>query len=392
MLVTQAVWAQGEAKLSTFSNRQIYEEITRREAVALSAPSEVLRTKNLFISKSLIEGVAAQSLVRTVEMRTVSDDALSKPQPSPAKDLIQVSDGSLRQELLDRTDKYKLQMKSLYGELEDPRLDILEVSEEVQKRKQIGMSLEPWSGYMASAEAVGFIVPVSLLQQLPSGDYYVLSAKYGERYDLCSTGERFVDQQCVKGIGTTFLISSQTTCTAAHCVPSQIKASDLRILFGYVLDQPGPVQSVIIKKDDVYSVKQVVVRHPADDGPDWAILQLDRPCNRKPLKFGAGHPDKNTKVYAIGYPYGLALKVAPAAPIVSEVGPNNCFTAAVDTYAGNSGCPIINEATNEVEGLLVKGWTDFKWIDINNTCKRSVVITDQTQGELICSASAVKVP
>ena len=35
------------------------------------------------------------------------------------------------------------------------------------------------------------------------------------------------------------------------------------------------------------------------------------------------------------------------------------FTANLDTYGGNSGSPVFNSETHEVEGILVRGDTDF---------------------------------
>jgi hypothetical protein len=35
------------------------------------------------------------------------------------------------------------------------------------------------------------------------------------------------------------------------------------------------------------------------------------------------------------------------------------FTANLDTYGGNSGSPVFNADSHEVEGVLVRGDTDF---------------------------------
>jgi hypothetical protein len=46
--------------------------------------------------------------------------------------------------------------------------------------------------------------------------------------------------------------------------------------------------------------------------------------------------------------------------------------ANTDTYGGNSGSPIFNSTTHVVEGILVRGETDFVW---NGNCRVSNVCT-----------------
>ena len=70
-----------------------------------------------------------------------------------------------------------------------------------------------------------------------------------------------------------------------------------------------------------------------------------------------GKAAKDTLVYALGYPTGLPLKLAGNATVQSVSG-TAYFTANLDTFAGNSGSPVFNFATNRVrESSSVVGRT-----------------------------------
>ncbi len=60
----------------------------------------------------------------------------------------------------------------------------------------------------------------------------------------------------------------------------------------------------------------------------------------------------------IGHPVGLPTKFAGEAVVRSNQ-QSAFFVANLDTYGGNSGSPVFNSDTHEVEGILVRGETDF---------------------------------
>jgi hypothetical protein len=64
-------------------------------------------------------------------------------------------------------------------------------------------------------------------------------------------------------------------------------------------------------------------------------------------------------VHVIGHPVGLPAKYAPNAT-VRDNAPAAFFVANLDTYGGNSGSPVFNSDTHEVEGILVRGERDFQ--------------------------------
>ncbi|MDD5320391.1 MAG: hemopexin repeat-containing protein [Methylococcales bacterium] len=60
----------------------------------------------------------------------------------------------------------------------------------------------------------------------------------------------------------------------------------------------------------------------------------------------------------IVHPVGLPTKFGGGAT-VRDNSPSAFFLANLDTYGGNSGSPVFNSSTHEVEGILVRGETDF---------------------------------
>ena len=50
--------------------------------------------------------------------------------------------------------------------------------------------------------------------------------------------------------------------------------------------------------------------------------------------------------------------------------PSGHFVANLDAYGGNSGSPVFNSDTHEVEGVLVRGDTDFV---LQGGCRVSLV-------------------
>ena len=57
------------------------------------------------------------------------------------------------------------------------------------------------------------------------------------------------------------------------------------------------------------------------------------------------------------------------------------FVCNLDTYGGNSGSPVFNSSTHELEGILVRGETDF--IVTENGCRKSNVCP-QNDPNFVC--------
>jgi hypothetical protein len=83
-------------------------------------------------------------------------------------------------------------------------------------------------------------------------------------------------------------------------------------------------------------------------------------------------------VHVIGHPVGLPTKFAGGAAVRNNT-PAAFFVANLDTYGGNSGSPVFNSTSRQVEGILVRGETDFA---MQGTCRVSLVCpTSGCRGE-----------
>lgn len=174
---------------------------------------------------------------------------------------------------------------------------------------------------------------------------------------VCSS-ERYAHQQSVSTC-TGFLVAPDKLITAGHCIRNESDCEDAQWVFDYKLksEQEDFVESIPL--DSVYTCKRVV---KSSLGifikKDWALIELDRKVvDRKPLKLNAKKPSKNDKIFTIGTPSGLPLKVATGS--VRSVRIGNYFNTNLDTFAGNSGSPVFN-ANNEVIGILVRGDNDYE--------------------------------
>ena len=67
---------------------------------------------------------------------------------------------------------------------------------------------------------------------------------------------------------------------------------------------------------------------------------------------------KGEGIFVIGHPVGLPLKVAGYST-VRDFSKSGYFVADLDTFGGNSGSPVFSVKTKKIEGILVRGDTDF---------------------------------
>lgn len=388
---TGSALAQDQEVVKKASSKQLYEDLIRRTRNVLLAPADIVKW-NMFSFTDRKSGEKKKNRFDTWKSKwqtstlSVYDDSVSESTSPPKGTLGDLPEAAVSGELVSRTEEMQ---KTLYGN--DRRMDLYSAIEKRDKAIKNGVPSPIEAAYVDCSASVGFIVRKESLQKLPSGDYYVTSDGYGQKGHLCKV-ENFWDQQCFNkddGIGTGFLVSQTRLCTAGHCVPDSQDVSRYCVVFGYSLLAPQVPESIVIRAGDVYAFKSVIDRKLTSSAEDWALLELDRSCPRPPLKLGSGHPAANSRVFAIGYPSGLPLKISPSAAVRSAVASNQCFIAAVDASGGNSGSPVIAESTREVEGILVRGNEDFRLIK-HEDCLRSVVINDAHSGETICSIAAVK--
>ncbi len=216
-------------------------------------------------------------------------------------------------------------------------------------RLEIADSPDPRHAEWANAVAV----QVSGTKISENGE--LISATIQESMGLCPT-EEFADQ-INPGRCSGFLVGENTLVTAGHCVENQSDCSNYKWVFGFKSDSNSVQQS------QIYSCKSIISQQlSGSTNADFAVIELDRNVeNAEPLTFRtSGEVKKGDSITVMGHPSGLPMKVASGATIRST-SDDWYFVGNLDTFGGNSGSPVFNTDTGIVEGILVRGETDYSW-------------------------------
>ena len=213
----------------------------------------------------------------------------------------------------------------------------------------------------AASSAVALVVSASELE--PTGDRLRLrSSPLRDRLGICAD-ERFASQPSA-GTGTAFLVAPDLLATASHVVDQQ-PVETLAFVFGFAVDDTGGAR-LTFAADDLRTARRVLDKPPGVGG-DWALVELDRPVTtREPLRLRTGdEPRSGDGVVVVGHPSGLPIKAAPGR--VLFVTPR-LLMMDTDTFAGNSGSPVLNAETGNVEGIFVRGGLDY--VPTAHGCRR----------------------
>jgi V8-like Glu-specific endopeptidase len=207
-------------------------------------------------------------------------------------------------------------------------------------------------------------------QYNPENDsFLVVGPTLSEGMQVCSH-ERFAEQKIYVDC-TGFLIADDILVTAGHCVQGKRDCRNNSWVFGYTEGVSEiPASQIygceeILAQEMKYSVLGSLI---IDSDKDYAVIKLDRKVeNAKPLKIRRkGKVKKGTDLVVIGHPSGLPMKTANNAKVVKTWGKS--FKTNLDTYGGNSGSPVFNSKTGEVEGILTQGENDY---DYGQYCSQS---------------------
>ncbi len=205
-----------------------------------------------------------------------------------------------------------------------------------------------------------------------AGKYeYKLRGSSLQSRGMCAS-ERFAQQPTIANCSG-FLVGEDLLVTAGHCIRSSSDCRSNRWVFDFKVDHDGQT-SVNVPKTSVYKCKRVIntVLSRSDDN-DFALIQLDRKVtDRRVLDYRtSGRIAKKTPLVVIGHPTGLPTKIADGAYVKSLSG--KYFSANLDTYGGNSGSAVFNANTGVIEGILVRGATDYVY-DSSQGCRVSNVL------------------
>jgi hypothetical protein len=209
--------------------------------------------------------------------------------------------------------------------------------------------------YRAVADATAAMVSRSSLTAVTGGYRLNTSTMYGSAYGLC-TSEPYRTQPSSADC-TVFQVGTDLIATAGHCVDASTCASTA-FAFGFRMDDATTVRSTF-PTNDVYFCSQVLVSVETTSD-DYAVVRVDRPIvGRNPLPIRrSGTIALGAAVAVAGHPAGIPLKIADGATVRSN-SRTKYFSANLDTYGGNSGSPVFNTTDFTVEGILVRGNTDF---------------------------------
>ena len=287
-------------------------------------------------------GVSADELVAELESRSAE-----ATQPKLASPLSELTSRELLREL-------HIQERGIYGV--DDRKDLYEVRDK---------------NILVRAESIAALIPAPRLVPQKDRSWRLQAPSYREHFRVCKD-ELFSEQPTAANC-TAFLIGKDLIATAGHCAhPSKFKS--LKVIFGFQMLTASKA-ALIFPDRDVYEPIEIVGRAEEPQGPDWAVLRLSRTVERRlPLRLRTlGSIVNSREVFVIGHPMGLPAKYAPNA-IVRDNRPKGYFIANLDTYGGNSGSPVFNALTGEVEGILVRGERDL--VRLDEGCSRSRICPD----------------
>jgi V8-like Glu-specific endopeptidase len=224
----------------------------------------------------------------------------------------------------------------------DDRQDIYELS---------GENLE-------DADSVVALFHSSQVIDLWDGTSALWTINYGEACNLCPS-ERFREQP-VGSFCSGVLVAPDVIATAGHCIIDEETATladitALRFVFGYHM-RDAATPELIISNSDIYSGVAVIWQLDDTTASDWALIQLDRTVvnHRVARMRESGMISDGQPVHVIGHPKGLPAKIADGA-FVRDNQYGAFFVTNLDSYPGNSGSPVFNSTTHEVEGILVRG-------------------------------------
>ncbi len=207
--------------------------------------------------------------------------------------------------------------------------------------------------------SVGAIVHESRIE--PQGDRIkIWGEKLSESHYVCED-ERFAnDFTTVKCTG--FLVGPDLFLTAGHCIKGPTDCENKKILLNFKksLLQTIDEENSSFPVENMYGCKEIIHReYDYETQNDYSLIKLDRKVkDREPLLYrGANKIGDKENLFVIGHPSGLAQVIALGKVIKNEN--PYFFSTNLDTFSGNSGGPVFNAQTLEVEGILVRGEQDY---------------------------------
>jgi V8-like Glu-specific endopeptidase len=260
----------------------------------------------------------------------------------------------------------KIQNKVIYGD--DNRLQYFQVQR---------------SDVRDAADSTAAIIRNSNLTPKADGKTTVRAETFQKSMGLCSS-EPFATEPS-GAFCSAFLVGDDLMATAGHCVDAA-RCPQSSFVFTYRMSNQSLPPSEV-DSSEVYRCQAVLEREQTG-AQDFALIKLDRPVRgHRILTLARSAANVGDTVVVIGHPSGIPTKVTENGLVRSVK--KEFFTANLDTYGGNSGSAVFNQATMEVVGILVRGESDFTY-DSKNRCSVSNRCTeDGCRGEDVTQISYI---
>jgi len=284
-----------------------------------------------------LEGFDAEQLLAELRYRsTRRGDATSGDSP------LRLSPDLARFRSEDIYDFLVARQLTVYGV--DNRKDLFEVTD---------------SNVQRVADGVVAVLDDVLVTPNADGTSRISTETYGVVNGLCASEPFFNQPACDEHrCCTGFLVAPQVILTAGHCV-DHFNLSNRRFVFGYKMRDAVSPMVFDIPNYEIYRGRELIAWNCDPRGDDFAVVLVDRIVrDHRPLPIRrTGEIASDQPVYVIGHPMALPLKFAEGARVTRNEDAS-FFVANLDTYTANSGSPVLNYS-HEVEGILVRGATDF---------------------------------
>ncbi|MBI3872669.1 MAG: trypsin-like peptidase domain-containing protein [candidate division Zixibacteria bacterium] len=284
--------------------------------------------------------------------------------------------------LQERRDYVNRVYGTIRGQLETPATgNGVQVIYGTDDRKDIYDVTDP--AVLAVANATCAVIDQSEITNNGNGTYTLSTTPWTTQngFPLC-VGERFAGQLEL-GFCTGFLVGSNILATAGHCINNSSDCLSSVFVFGFVQIDATTPPVTVVPAANVYFCSGIIDRQKFSD-LDYCILHLDRTVTgRDPLPIRhSGTVSNADPLVVVGHGITLPMKAADGAEVKNANGTTAWFQANTDTYGGNSGSPILGLNSQLIEGILVRGATDFV---TSGGCTRSNVVPNSgnTGGGLV---------